>query len=307
VGRWGSQGVKRWLTSKSAQVGKYRHLHLSEVASAREAGLAELARLVRDAHRDQRERLEELMKRSLDPLDPVAVADPRTYVYPDDLDTITLQGYLGEVLAGLVAENFEPHGEKWAVPAFLFRNHAAASQALERRRQLGGPPRTTPGRTGDDALAFQMGDDDRISAWLFGEAKCSHGHSSSLISDGHAQLNTAIWIPVDLLQLIEVLQLRGEDGDDLWVAALQELFLTDRATAPARSDLFVYVCGRRPKKKGQAGWLSSSRPHQKYRSRRRLEAVEIHLDDFDAVLTTVYPAHTVHRRKRRRRKPKKVG
>lgn len=240
--------------------------------------------------------MEALMQRSLDPLDPAVVANPSTYVYPDDLDTITLQGYLGEVIAGLVAENFEPHGTEWTVPAFLFRHHSAGSQALERRRQLGGPARAAPGRTGDDALAFQV-DDGHVTAWLFGEAKCTTGHDSGLISDGHKQFVRDMWLPIDLMQLVEVLQQRGSGTDRAWADALQELFLKDRATAPPRTDMFVYVCGKSPTQKNRSSWMSETTVHADYAGGRDLEAVEVHLGDIDSVLTAVYPAHTIMRRK----------
>jgi hypothetical protein len=273
-----------------------------EQSAARAKGVEELARLVREAHRDQRERMERLVQRSLDPLDPQAVGDPLRVVYPDDLDTITLQGYFGEVVAGLVMENYEPHGKQWIVPAFLFRNHVAGVQALERRRQLGGPPRGTVGRTGDDALAFRIDEEGHVCEWLFGEAKCSHTHSSKLIREGHAQLSVPIWLPVDLMQLIEILERRGTPRDLMWAAALQELFLTEPSTAPPRADLFVYVCGRRPARARRKTWMSASAPHANYTAGNPLEAVEVHLNDFDGVMNGVYPAHTIRRPARRRRR-----
>ena len=146
---------------------------------------------------------------SLNPLDP----GPREggsppLRYPDDLATTTLQGYLGEVFAGLIAENFDPHHLAWSVPAFLFRTHSVAAQTLERRRQLGGPATPIPGRTGDDALAFAKDPDGRIVAWLFGEAKCTHDHDSALINAGHEQLSAAVYRPVDLTALIDILHPR---------------------------------------------------------------------------------------------------
>ena len=160
-------------------------------------------------------------------LDPAAVADPITRVYPDDLDTITVQGYLGEIFAGLIAENYEPHGEAWTVPAFLFGGHILAKQTLERRRQLGGPVGPIPGRTGDDSLALQMGDDGRISAWLFAEAKCTDDHNATLISAGHKQLSTQLWLPLVSDQLVNLLYSRNRGDDARWAAALQELFLVE--------------------------------------------------------------------------------
>ncbi len=237
--------------------------------------------------------MEQAMGRSLDPLDPEAVRDPLTALYPDDLDTVTLQGHLGEVLAGLLAENYDPHGEQWTVPAFLFRNHVVAGQSLERRRQLGGPARAAPGRTGDDAVAFRLDEDGHVAAWLFAEAKCTNTHNAGLIAAGHEQLNEPIWLPVDLLLLVKILESRTGEEDRRWAAALRELFLATPDDAPPRSDMFVYVYGRPPM--SRSGWLSSDSPHQKYTGGNRLEAAEVYLSQFDEALSEIYPRHKIDR------------
>jgi hypothetical protein len=291
---WRSDEFRGWFVAERAVNGSYRHLTLTEAAERRTAGLAELARLVSEAHRDARERLDELMGVSLDPLDP----SPREcgsppLRYPDDLATTTLQGYLGEVFAGLIAENFEPHDLAWSVPAFLFRTHSAAAQTLERRRQLGGPATPIPGRTGDDALAFAKDADGRIAAWLFGEAKCTHDHDSALINAGHEQLSAAIYRPVDLTALIDILQSASDAESDAWVEALRLLFFVSASDAPPRFDMLVYVCGRHPKLR--ATWIPTDEASDRYSGGRDLEAVEVHLNNFDVVLTAAYPAHVVSR------------
>ncbi|WP_445152482.1 hypothetical protein [Baekduia sp. Peel2402] len=294
---WPSDRLREWLPPTRSKVGKYTHTLLDEHIPSRDDGLRELAQLVREVHRVQREALEAVFQRSLDPLDPTAVADPDVVVYPDDLDTITLQGYLGEFLAGLVAENHSPHGGPWTVPAFLFSDHSAAMQSLERRRQLGGSPRAAPGRTGDDILAFRVDGDGHISAWLFGEAKCSTKHFSSLVADGHAQFEAGIYVPVDLVVLVKILRDRAGEGDLEWADALSELFLKDAASAPERMDMLVYVCGKKPTAKKT--WMSVTAPHDKYAGGKRLEAVEVHISDVDGVLRAVHPAHVIARPKSR--------
>jgi hypothetical protein len=154
---------------------------LAEEPAIRAAGLAALGALTAEAHRDARERLERLMGISLDPLQGVP---PDWRPYPDGLHTSALRGYMGEVLAGVVAENHQQHGQPWVVPAFLFRGHQAAYQELERRRQLGGPARPIPGRTGDDALAFQIDEDGGRHRLVMGKAKCTHDHDAGLINAG---------------------------------------------------------------------------------------------------------------------------
>jgi hypothetical protein len=290
---WKSAQLRAWLEAHRAGGATYRHLRLVEVPAQRTAGLLELGRLVAEAHRDARERLERLMGVSLDPRDPAALARPDVQVFPDGLDTSTLQGYLGEVLAGLVAENHEPHGMDWSVPAFLFRGHVAGAQALERRRQLGGPARGTPGRTGDDAVAFITDEEGVVTHWLYGEAKCTHTHNRQLIHAGHRQLSGDIYLPVDLILLIEILEERGDAVSRRWADALRLLLFTDRASAPPRFDMLVYVCGQHPV--DTESWLDEAAAAAEYTGGRSLEAVEVHLDGFDEVLLAAYPAHVVSR------------
>jgi hypothetical protein len=286
--RWVSPALVEWLTAATTVNGTYRHTLLTEEPANRAAGLAALGALMAEAHRDARQRLERLTGISLDPLQGTP---PDWRPYPDGLHTSALQGYFGEVLAGVVAENYQPHGRPWMVPAFLFRGHQAAYQELERRRQLGGPARPIPGRTGDDALAFSVDEDGAVIAWLWAEAKCTHDHDSELINAGHQQLSTAIRVPVDLVQLIDVLSESEDPSRERWIASLRELlYSTD---PPPRYDLLVYVCGRRPVRR--ATWIPDDRPHARYTGAGPLEATEVHLSDFDVVLVAAYPQHVIDR------------
>jgi hypothetical protein len=285
---WASPPLQAWLVASEVANGTYTHATLTEVPDFRDDGLAALATLAQAAHRDTQQRLQRLVGISLDPLAGDAAAN---WQYPHGLHTSVLQGYLGELLAGLIAENYDPHGRPWIVPAFLFRGHLAAQQDLERRRQLGGPARPIPGRTGDDALAFQIDEDEAVVAWLWGEAKCTHDHDASLITAGHEQLSAATRVPVDLAQLIEILQDSPSPENERWVASLRELMFS--TAPPPRYDLFVYVCGRKPVQ--QQTWIPRDTPHASYSGRGPLQAMEVHLEEFDGVLVGAYPGHVISR------------
>ncbi len=280
--------LTEWLPASLTDNGNYRHRRIDEKPEARDAGLRALQELVERAHDDARAHLATLAGISLDPFDgPNSI---RAFSYPDDLHTTTLQGYLGEILAGIVAENYASHERQWEVPAFLFRFHSAAFQALERRRQLGGAATSIPGRTGDDCVAFVREPDGRIVEWLMCEAKCSLGHDSHLISKGHEQLSLEFRAPVDLLQLIEILEGSADPDATDWVDALRSLFQEASGRDGAqRLDLFMYVCGDSPK--NSDAWLPTTAPHAKYTRSGPLEAVELHFESVEDVLRFVYPNH----------------
>lgn len=286
---WSDADFRAWLVPVTTGDDPYWHSRLSEDDEARAAGYAALRRLASRAHADAQSRLDRAFEPTLDPTG--EGARPGYAEYPERLHTTVLQGYLGELLAGLIAENHNPHGRAWIVPAFLFRGHAAAFQELVRQRQLGRPPRPIPGRTGDDALAFEIDDDDHITAWLWIEAKCTHRHRSSLVGDGHETLSEEIVVPVDLMQLIEILGDSANPDSARWIAGLRELFFSP-SPAP-RHDMLVYVCGKKPRRTGD--WLPTDRPHRKYTRGGPLHAVEIHLDPFDDALGAAYPKHVIER------------
>lgn len=284
---WRDDRIKRWLDPERSGEAPYWHLRLEEVPDNRQAGLDALRDLVEIAHRDALNRLEEAVAPSLAPTAGGAVPLPGSN-YPSGLHTTTLQGYMGEVMAGLIAENFGPLETEWEVPAFTFRAHDAAFHHLEKRRLTGIDAHPVPGKGGNDCLAFQR-DGDQILAFLVCEAKCTQDHRSELINEGHQQLSeNEAHIPVDLMQLIEVLRANGETQ---WVKALSALLIVSADAAPKHCDLFVYVCGRGRQDGGP--WIAAKNAH--YRATRELEAAELRLESFAEVLGAAYPGHEVER------------
>ena len=299
---WMSPELTSWLRGSRTVSTRYTHIRIDEDPPSRSKGLGELARLVAKAHSDAVDHIAALEHETLDPL---TSSDTRTLEprldYPWGLHTSTLQGYLGEILAGLIAENFSPHNAKWQVPMFLFRFHNSALEFLEARSQTGAAPHPIPGRSGEDCVAFELGAANRIVGVMFCEAKCTHSHDSTLIASGHGQLSDShLRAPADTLQIIWALKERNDVDAQHWVAALRTLLYSlstaspaPRGARPRRRDLFVYVCGRTRSNGGP--WLDPHKCHPRYTARRALAATEVHFDDFDQVLQAVYPKHTIAR------------
>jgi hypothetical protein len=55
-----------------------------------------------------------------------------------------------------------------------------------------------------------------------------------------------------------------------------------------RRDFVSYICGQHPAR--EETWMNPKRPHEKYSSSRRFEAVEVHLFGVEALIRTVYDA-----------------
>jgi hypothetical protein len=228
--------------------------------------------------------------------------------YPTGLPVTTLKGYLGETLAGIVAEDYHPFDVAWQVPAFLFRYHddafyrlEAASitveddvdddppdgeELLDEAHASSNAQRNVPGRRGDDCLAFWREPDGTITKLLVCEGKCSAGHRSDLIADGHEKLSSNR-LPVSLLQLIDILMDYRDEKSSSWRTSLHQLELQRRegTSTAERHDLLAYVCGR--SRASGAPWLPVDRPHQNYLAARPLEVVEIHMA-VQQVIDSVY-------------------
>jgi hypothetical protein len=276
-----------WLTHdwRVSDGEHYTHRVLTEVPESRCVVIADLRALVDAAHEDCRRHLRLLAGVSLDPLG-TPQPDPAGG-YPQQLEFTCLQGYFGEVFAGIVAESFEHFGDTgWKVPAYLFRFHNLAFDVLERWRQTGQQPGIIPGRTGDDCLAFTIDKGGEIGRVLVCEAKCVRDHDASAIAEACRKVSEANPKPVEILRLIEIMQ-DYQDADHVqWVSRLQRLYFTDLGSRFERCDLISYVCGRPPRRRPT--WIPEDRPHDAYEGERAFEAVETYLDGVEALIREVY-------------------
>jgi hypothetical protein len=281
--------MTKWLTFSviTAPSGRYEHALGLENLARRKGTMPRLREVLDKAHDDARTRIRSLAGHPLDPLRSSTASDPAKG-YPRRLHLRTLKGYFGEVMAGLVAENVHPFGhDDWEVPAYLFRFHLVEFQQLEMMNQAGAAAKLRPGRTGDDCLAFRRGRNNEITSILFCEAKCTKGHKSSLVCDAHEKSSLPNVLPVDVLQLVEVLLDSQDANARKWVAALRAL----RQRGPQhprheRLDQVTYVHGRRPTNKPT--WIPTAKPHTKYTAKRRLHVAEIFVDGVNKLVGQAY-------------------
>jgi hypothetical protein len=280
-------GIHQWLTVERTvgRRGRYAHQVVMEDPAQWSDMIANVQEYFRAAHDDAIRHMRLLSGISLHPLRRRRRGDPAEH-YPCRLEETVLKGYFGEVFAGILAENMSiAERDDWEVPAFLFRNHRVAFQQLERYRQTDQDPTRIPGRLGDDCLAFRRNARGSIVALLYCEAKCTAGHDTGMIAEAHEKL--ASGVPVDLLQLVEVLLSRTTLEAASWVTSLRRLHLALPDTSCERVDLLCYVCGQHPQREDV--WLQRDRPHADYAATgRHLEAIEIHLHNVDQKIADVY-------------------
>lgn len=256
----------------------------------------ELIAYAQEALDDARLRIRKGFEDNLSPFsDPVD--DPAAH-YPAMLNRITLQGYLGETLAGLAVEHFGAFGKRdWQVPAFLFRFHDQEFQHLDliNERFLMGEAHNPdaesekrPGRTGDDALAFRLDEAGKITHVLALEAKCLVRSNSAIIKDAHGKLAAGTRRPSGIRELITLLSDYETDEAQAWVARLLELYRDGFRTAKRRDGL-AYTVGNSPvRPPTRMSWLPVDGPHASYTADRRFDAMEFQLEDLEGLVDTLY-------------------
>jgi hypothetical protein len=266
----------------------YRHLLMRQRDNVDPGMWDELFAYIDHAHEGARRALRAPLEDSLHPLDYDTDVDP-AFGYPHKLGDTALQGFFGEIIAGIVAEYYTGDNEhEWKVPVYLFRTHIVAFQQLELMKQTRNWERQIVGRTGDDGLAFAIDDDGRIVAWLACEAKCTRNHSSTLIRDNHQKLSQPLTRPVDLLRLIDALMdYRDDVYSRKWIAALRRYWWKlSRDSSAERCDFSMYVCGTCPER--NSTWISTDTPHRSYTARRNLTCAEFHLVGVDRIIRALY-------------------
>lgn len=223
--------------------------------------------------------------------------DPAAH-YPAVLHRITLQGYLGETLAGLAVEHFGAFGTTdWHVPAFLFRIHDTEFQHLDliNERLLAGEAHDAdadgekrPGRTGDDAIAFRVDEEGTISHVLTLEAKCLAKSNTGTIRNAHEKLSIHQQRPSGVRELINLLSDYDTLEAEAWQARLLA-FWKEGFRKAERRDGLAYAVGHRPvKDKTQVSWLPAAAPHEAYTGGRLLEAMEFQLEDLEGLVELLY-------------------
>lgn len=294
-----SQEIKKgsvyfeWLPGNTthAPKTKYWHLLCKENEYKRTDAIEALKKQICEAHQDARDRLRQIEGYELDPYGNSNIPDPAKG-YPEVFDEITLMGYFGEILTGLLVQEFNPFGiSGWTIPAYLFRYHGDEFRHLEKIHQGNvdkGRKARRIGRTGDDNLAFCMDQNGNITHTLFCEAKCLQTSNESTIKGAHKKINEPSLIPLDRQQLIEVLLSSKRLDKDKWVLALRQLGQKP-VSAYKKMNLVGYICGNAPSnKRSRTSWIPADRPHSDYKDKHHFQVFEAHIPNILDLVKQVY-------------------
>jgi len=256
----------------------------------------ELVAYAQEALEDARKKIRRGLFDALSPFDEDA-EDPAAN-YPAVLHRVTLQGYLGETLAGLAVEHFGAFGaQDWHIPAFLFRMHDTEFQHLDlinERLQSGAAhdpdveSEMRPGRTGDDAIAFRLDSSGEISHVLTIEAKCLAQNNTGTICSAHEKLSIKQDRPSGVRELLNLLNDYDTPQAQEWQKRLL-IFWREGFKTSQRSDGLAYAVGHHPvRDPTRISWLPADKPHPAYTGNRPLEAMEFQLTDLASLVDIIY-------------------
>jgi hypothetical protein len=250
----------------------------------------EVIEYIDEAFQDARARLRRGFDVSLSPFRDRA--DDPAANYPGMLHRKTLQGYFGEMLGVLAVEHWGAHGfNDWQVPALLFRYHEVEFQHLElinerlADNEVYDPER--PGRTGDDAIAFRIDENDVITDVLPIEAKCLSEHHTDTVSDAHKKISDRSRRPVSILELINLLEDYATPKAERWQRALLSLRSGEYRNT-TRHDAVAYACGTVPRQQNRLSWMAGDAPHADYTGGRNLEAMEFQIPELGDLINILY-------------------
>lgn len=291
-----------WLKETKKINGDYGHLLLEQKAPI---DPAELRPYFESAHLDAREVFHG--DAGLD-LHPDAGAPGTHAQYPACLPPTARRGLFGEVLCGLITEQYGfVGGETWVIPVFLFRHHADARKYVFALARDPARQRQLQGRHGNDFIAICIDGDGAIVRFLAGEAKWRksltpgavetllHGEWETTAA-GKVRSNRGIWFEINrelsapdgLRQLQSILK---EKDPATYAAAIlsmdQALILRDPVVIP-RTDLVVLSGNAAAKRVPGSTLVPSDATPADYTAGNPLQIVEVILEGGDALIDQLY-------------------
>lgn len=263
----------------------------------------------KSAHLDAREVFHADIGIDLHPDAPGGSAPP--IAYPNCLPMTTQKGLFGEVLAGLVTENYElVGGHEWCVPIFLFRHHEDARNYLFALARDPTQTRQTLGRLGSDFIGLLLDDDGAVIRFVAGEAKWRKTLTKSVVNTlmlgkyikSHAKgaekkrngkgvwndVNTDPVVPIGVRQLQRLLEDHDPDGYDAAILSLERALVQRNPKPLPRTDLIIVVGTGSATRDEMECLLPFDSVPPEYTAGNDLQLVEVVLKEGETLVDALY-------------------
>lgn len=292
-----------WLKETSKVNGDYAHLLLEQISPVDPALLRPY---FESAHLDAREVFHG--DAGID-LHPDAGGPGAGAQYPACLPAKARRGLFGEVLSGLVTEQYNLIGAvDWTIPVFLFRHHADARKYIFALARDPTRQRELHGRHGNDFIALCLDADGAVVQFLAGEAKwrksLTPGAVDTLMlgdwvkdeNDQKVRSGKGIWYelnrelaaPDGLRQLQQILKERDPEGYATAILSLEKvLTLKDPIVLP-RTDLVILSGNAAKTRVAGSTLLPDAAAPADYTAGKPLQIVEVILEGGDGLIDQLY-------------------
>lgn len=291
-----------WLKETNKINGDYGHLLLEQQAPI---DPAQLRPYFESAHLDAREAFHG--DAGLD-LHPDAGAPGAHAQYPACLPPTARRGLFGEVLCGLVTEQYEFVGkENWIIPVFLFRHHADAKKYVFALARDPARQRQLHGRHGNDFIAICLDGNGAVVRFLAGEAKWRKSLTTGAVetlmlgewetTNGvKSRSNRGIWYelnrelaaPDGLRQLQSILKERDPNGYAPAILSMDRALILRNPVMIPRTDLIVLSGNAAAKRAAGSTLLTVNAVSADYTAGNPLQIVEMILEGGDALIDQLY-------------------
>lgn len=292
-----------WLKETNKVTGTYGHLLLEQIAPVDPAALRPY---FESAHLDAREVFHG--EAGID-LHPDAGAPGAGAQYPACLPAKARRGLFGEVLSGLVTEQYSLIGAVgWTIPVFLFRHHADAQKYVFALARDPTRQRELHGRHGNDFIALCFDENGAVVQFLAGEAKwrksLTPGAVDTLMlgewvkddNDQNVRSGKGIWYelnrelaaPDGLRQLQQILKDRDLEGYAAAILSLESVLTLKNPVVIPRTDLVVLSGNAAKTRVPGSTLLSDTAAPADYTAGKPLQIVEVVLEGGDVLIDQLY-------------------
>lgn len=291
-----------WLTATPKTSAGYGHLLLEQ---NNPVNPADLRSYFESAHQDARQVFHSSAGMDMHPdaTDGVSHA-----LYPGCLPPKARRGLFGEVLAGLVTEQYGFVGDHdWSIPVFLFRHHSDARAYVHALARDPNRQRETFGRQGNDFIAICLDDSGAVVRFLAGEAKWRASLTPSSVtglmegdwvkdSNPRQRTGKGIWFEINrevaapdgLRQLQGILEHRDPEGFAQAILSLDKALLIKSEHPIPRTDLILLSGNRSATWAKAATFLPADAVPGGYSAGNDLQIIEVIIAGGEALIDTLY-------------------
>lgn len=304
------EAIESWLTDYPSVKGNYGHLLLEQKESPALDLVSALVPYFESAHLDARDYF--CTQIGID-LHPDAGEDDKDKVeplYPRCLPVSARRGLFGEVMAGMLTEQY-PYvgGHKWDIPIFLFRYHADVEKYLFDLARDADRTRQVFGRFGSDFLGLCLDRNGNVVRFIVGEAKwrdnlnkatidtlmlgkwVTNGKTGERTRSGKGvwfEINRDAAVPHGMRQLQRLLQERDPDGFSAAILSLDRVLALRNPKPMPRTNLILIAGNDVPSRGEKHALIPWEEPPEEYTAPHDLQVVELILSDGGELIDKIY-------------------